>query len=76
MVSEPETGFPNVMGGQQWMAMRGHLGSAYGTEHPIDVALGNWRRVKSFHHATRAGAMSNSQMLHAARAQIHPMAGW
>jgi len=41
--------------------------SAYGTSHPIDVALGKFRRRSGLHAASHGGAGSMGDALHLAR---------
>lgn len=61
------------MAGQQWMAIHGHLGSAYGTEHPIDIALGSHRRFRSFAQSAKGAKPNRSAILHAVREQLQPI---
>jgi len=45
-------------------------GSAYGTNHPVDIALGRARRLRNF-HASASGKISTSDALHQASEVIN-----
>lgn len=71
----PESTIPSPLkGGQQWgrrtyNQSRGHEfdepgGSAYGTQHPIDKALGRARRFKTYAADAKGARSTASDVLH------------
>jgi len=57
--------YSKAQGSQGYFFHGGHL-SAFGTEHPVDVALGNARRVAGFKADAAGGHPGGAALLHAA----------